>query len=72
MKVATIIVGYARTSCSASCLNIFFNYIPLPPKARPEFTMALAVAIISTSSGFEVAGGALLLAGRFSRSVDAD
>jgi hypothetical protein len=70
MKVATIIVrSLLGLMFTVFGLNIFFDFMPMPsPPEGParNFTMALAVShYFYVIGALEVAGGALLLAGRF-------
>lgn len=70
MKIATIIVrSLLGLMFSVFGLNIFFNFMPMPPSPEGparNFTMALAVShYFYVVGALEVVGGALLLAGRF-------
>ena len=70
MKIATIIVrSLLGIMFMVFGLNIFFNFMPMPPSPEGparNFTMALAVShYFYVVGALEVAGGALLLAARF-------
>ena len=70
MKTATIIVrSLLGLMFTVFGLNIFFNFMPLPPPPEGparNFTTALAVShYFYVVGALEVVGGALLLAGRF-------
>jgi len=70
MKIATIIVrSLLGLMFTVFGLNIFFNFMPLPPPPEGparNFTTALAVShYFYVVGALEVVGGALLLVGRF-------
>jgi putative oxidoreductase len=70
MKIETIIVrSLLGIMFIVFGLNIFFNFMPMPPSPEGparNFTMALAVShYFYVVGALEVAGGALLLAARF-------
>jgi uncharacterized membrane protein YphA (DoxX/SURF4 family) len=69
MKIATLIIrSLLGLMFIVFGLNIFFNFMPMPPPPEGparNFTMALAVShYFYVVGALEVVGGALLLAGR--------